>query len=48
MNLRRLLLPFVALSLVGCTQEIPPAHKGGSVMVPQNPNVILQMTPKKP
>lgn len=28
MNLRRLLLPLVALSLVGCTQEIPPAHKG--------------------
>lgn len=24
------------------------AEKGGSVMVPQNPNVILQMTPKKP
>lgn len=24
------------------------ADKGGSVMVPQNPNVILQMTPKKP
>lgn len=24
------------------------AEKGGSVMVPSNPNVILQMTPKKP
>ena len=24
------------------------AEKGGSVMVPQNPSVILQMTPKKP
>lgn len=24
------------------------AEKGGSVMVPNNPNVILQMTPKKP
>lgn len=24
------------------------ADKGGSVMVPQNPNVIIQMTPKKP
>jgi hypothetical protein len=24
------------------------AEKGGSVMVPQNPSVILQLTPKKP